>query len=84
MRNGKLGGQSKRSLVELAFRIDFNVANEKHVVYIGSVQHSFPDLQVFVVRIGRLVGSSTDMLAETDMSRAAEADLTEPFRSLLD
>ena len=24
------------------------------------------------------------MLAETDMPRAAEADLTEPFRSLLD
>jgi hypothetical protein len=37
MRNGKLGSQSKRSLVELAFRIDFNVANEKHVVQIGGV-----------------------------------------------
>jgi hypothetical protein len=32
MRNGKLGSQSKRGLVELALRIDFHVANEKHVV----------------------------------------------------
>jgi hypothetical protein len=31
MRNGKLGSQPKRSLVELAFRIEFNVANKKHL-----------------------------------------------------
>ncbi len=82
MRNEKLGSQSKRSLVELAFRVDIKVANEKHIVQIGSVQHPFPDLQVLVVRIGRLVGRPADMLAETEMPRAAEADLTEPFRSL--
>ncbi len=68
----------------LAFRIDVNVANEKHIVQIGSAQHPFPDLQVFVVRIGRPMGRSIDMLAETDMPHAAEADFTEPFRSLLD
>ncbi len=68
----------------LAFRIDVNVANEKHIVQIGSAKHSFPDLQVFVVRIGRPMGRSIDILAETDMPRAAKVDLTEPFRSLLD
>ncbi len=35
------------------------------------------------VRIGRPVGRPSDMLAETDMPSAAEADLTKPFQSLM-
>jgi hypothetical protein len=32
MRNGKLGGQSERRLVELAFGIDANVSQQEHIV----------------------------------------------------
>jgi hypothetical protein len=46
-------------------------------------RNTFPDLQVFIVRIERLVSGPSDMLAETDMPRAAEAYLTEPFRAFL-
>ncbi len=79
MRNGKLGSQSERSLVEFTLRIDANVSQQEHTVQIGVINDSFPDLQVLVVRIGRLVGRPSDMLSETDMPRSAEADLTEPF-----
>ncbi len=83
MRNGKLDSQPERSLVELVLRIDANVPQQEHTIKIGVVYDSFPDLQVLVVWIGRLVGRPSDMLSETDMPRSAETDLTEPFRALL-
>ena len=48
-----------------------------------SYYDSFPDLQVLVVRIGRLVICPSDVLSETDVPSSAEADLTEPFRTFL-
>jgi hypothetical protein len=79
MRNGKLGSQSERSLVELALRIDANVSQQEHTIQIGVIYDSFPDLQVLVVRIGRLVSRPSDVLPETNVPSSAEADLTEPF-----
>ena len=83
MRNGKLGSQSERSLVELALRVYANVSQQEHTVQIGGINNPFPDLQVLVVWIGRLVGRPSNVLSETDVPRSAEADLTEPFRALL-
>jgi hypothetical protein len=78
MRNGKLDGQSERSLVELAFCIDANVSQQEHIVQIRVIYKSFPDLQVLVVRIGWLVGRPSDMLSEADVPRSAEA-AAKPF-----
>jgi hypothetical protein len=76
MRNGNLGIQSKRSLIELALRIE-------HTVQIRVVYDSFPDLQVLFARIEWLVGRPPDILLETDVPRSAEADPTEPFKAFL-
>ncbi len=67
MRNGKLGSQTERGLVEFALRVYANVSQQEHVIQIRVVYNSFPDLQVLVVRIGRLVGRPSDMLSETDV-----------------
>jgi hypothetical protein len=83
MRNGKLGSQTKRGLVKFALRVYANVSQQEHVIQIRVVYNSFPDLQVLVVRVGRLVGRPSDMLSETDVPCSAEADLTEPFGTLL-
>ncbi len=83
MRNGKLGVQSERCLVELAFCIDANVSQKEHIIQIRVIYNSFPDLQVLVVRIGRLVGRPSDMLSEADVPRSAEADFTKPFQAPL-
>ncbi len=83
MRNGKLGSQLERSLVELALRIDANVSQQEQTVQIGVINNFFPDLQVLVLWIGRLVGRPSNMLSETDVPRSAEADLTKPFRAPL-
>ena len=60
-----------------------NVSQQEHTVWIRVVFNSFPDLQVLVVRIGRLAGRPSNVLPETDVPYSAEADLTEPFRAFV-
>ncbi len=65
------GSQTKRGLVGFALCVYVNDSQQEHVIQIGVVYNSFPDLQVLVVRIERLVGRPSDMLSETDVPCSA-------------